>query len=166
MRKALVVVIAVAVVAAGGVAWFVLRPPAYASLRLTRTQELPGAFGASVDPPSRWFDPSISPSRALSIVQGQAVPQRAVEMLAAVPPATLRLSSGGSTPAWVIMTPGLCFASSKGDLVSSSRRDPSTVPRCSDQNMWVVMVNASSGKMIASMGAYDATGSWSPAVGG
>jgi hypothetical protein len=166
MRKPLVAVLAVVVVAAAGTAWFVLRPAAYASLRLARSQELPGTFGASVDPLSRWFDPSVTPARALAIVKGQAVPARAKEVLAAVPPATLRAAGGPSTPAWVILTPGLCFASNKGDLVSSSRRDPSSVSRCSDRNMWVVMVNAESGKMIGSMSAYDATGSWSPALAG
>jgi hypothetical protein len=165
MRKALVAVVALGVLVAGVAAWFLLRPPAYASLRIARSEELPGTFGASVDPLSRWFDPAVTPSRALAIVEGQAVPERAKEMLAAVPPATLRATSGPSTPAWVIVTPGLCFASNKGDLVSSSRRDPSSVSRCSDRNMWVVMVNAESGRMIASMSAYDATGSWSPALG-
>jgi hypothetical protein len=166
VRKVLVAGLAVAIVAGGGVAWFLLRSPAYASLRLERTQELPGTFGASVDPLSRWFHPSVTPERALSIVEGQAVPARAREILAAVPPATLRATSGPSTPAWVIVTPGLCFASSKGDLVSSSRRNPSSVNRCSDRNMWIVMVNAESGKMIGSMSAYDATGSWRPALAG
>ena len=168
MRKALVAVVAVVVVvvAAGGIAWFVLRSPAYASLRLAHTQELPGTFGASVEPASRWFDPSITPARALAIVEGQAVPERATEVLAGVPPETLRRSTGPTTPAWIILTKGLCFASNKGDLVSSSRRDPSTVPRCSDRNMWVVMVDATTGRMIGSLGAYDATGSWSPAVAG
>lgn len=166
MRKALIAVLAVVVAVAVGTAWFVLRPPAYASMRLVRSQELPGTFGATVDPLSRWFHPSVTPARALSIVQGQAVPARAKELLAAIPPSTLRMRTGPSTPAWVIVTPGLCFASSKGDLVSSSRRNPSSVNRCSDRNLWVVMVNAVSGKMIASMGAYDATGSWTPALGG
>jgi hypothetical protein len=164
MRKALVAVAALVVIVAGGAAWFVLRPPAYASLRLARSQELPGTFGASVDPLSRWFHPSVTPSRALAIVEGQAAPDRAKEILAAVPPATLRATGGPSIPAWVIVTPGMCFASNKGDLVSSSRRSPSSVSRCSERNLWVVMVNAESGKMIASMSAYDATGSWSPAL--
>jgi len=166
MRKLLVVVLVVVVVTGGSAAWFLLRSPAYASMRVIRSQELPGTFGASVDPLSRWFDPSITPARALSIVQGQAVPARAETMLAAVPPATLRATAGPSTPAWVIVTRGLCFASNKGDLVSSSRRNPSSVSRCSDRNMWVVMVNAESGRTIGSMSAYDATGSWSPALAG
>ena len=161
MRKALVAGLVVAV--STGLAWFAVRPPAYASLRLARSQELPGTFGASVDPRSRWFDPSITPSHALEIVEGQAVPDRAKEILGAVPPATLRAAGGRSTPAWVILTPGLCFASNKGDLVSSSRRNPSSVSRCSERNMWVVMVDAESGRMLGSMSAYDATGSWSPA---
>ena len=166
MRKALVAIFAVVVVTAGGVTWFLLRSPAYASMRVTRSQELPGTFGGSVDPPSRWFHPSVTPERALAIVQGQAVPARAKEMLASIPPATLRATGGPSTPAWVIVTPGLCFSSNKGDLVSSSRRKPSSVSRCSDRNMWVVMVNAESGKMIGSMSAYDTTGSWEPALAG
>ena len=69
------------------------------------------------------------------------------------------------TAAWVVFARDLCFAQSKGDLVSSSRRDPNDVQRCSDRNLWVTMVDPMTGKSLASLGAYDETGRWVPARG-
>ena len=165
--KRWLVIVAAATLLAGAGAWFLfLRAPAYAAMRVTRTQEIPGTLGASIDPPPQGFDPAVSPQKAYEVAGGQAVRARATEMLAAIPPATLRSTGGDAKPAWVLVTRSLCFASNKGDLVSSSRRDPSTVTRCTDNNLWVVMVDARTGKLMASLGAYDTTGSWSPALAG
>jgi hypothetical protein len=72
---------------------------------------------------------------------------------------------GQDRAAWVVFARNLCFAASKGELVSSSRRDPEDVERCSDANLWIEMVDPMTGESISSTSGYDLTGRWMPALG-
>jgi hypothetical protein len=139
--------------------------PRYPSLRQTTEEEVPGSWGLILRPAPDDLDPAISPKRAIDIALRADPPEEGVFQ-------TLALVDGGSLgygdeelPAWVVFARNLCFAESKGDLVSSSRRDPEDVERCSERNLWVEVIDPMSGESLASLGAYDETGTWLPARG-
>ena len=137
--------------------------PSYPALRQASPEEVPGTWGLTLSPPPGDLDPTISPARARAAAFVERPPGEVLETLAMVPGSFVGART--ETAAWVVFARDLCFAQSKGDLVSSSRRDPNDVQRCSDRNLWVTMVDPMTGKSLASLGAYDETGRWVPARG-
>jgi hypothetical protein len=137
--------------------------PRYASQRQAVAEEVPGSWGLVLRPPPDDLEPRISPDRARELALRVEAPDEVL--------ATLALVSGAfvgervDTPAWVVMARHLCFAQSKGDLVSSARRDPQDVERCSERNLWVEILDPMTGESLASLGAYDTSGRWTPATG-
>ena len=134
----------------------------YAALRQATEEEVPGSWGLVLTPPGDVGD-VIAPERAVALALRVETPGEVVQTLATVPGHVVGERDG--VTAWVVIARNLCFARSKGDLVSSARRDPEDVERCSDRNLWVEILDASTGESLASLGAYDETGRWSPAVG-
>ena len=138
-------------------------PAPYASLRQTAEQEVPGSWGLVLSPPPSDLAPAITPERARHLAIRIHTDGAIFEPLANVPGSFVGASS--ARPAWVVFARDLCFAQSKGDLVSSSRRDPRDVERCSDRNLWVTVIDPMTGESLSSLGAYDDSGRWSPATG-
>jgi hypothetical protein len=136
--------------------------PSYPELRQAAEQEVPGSWGLVLKPPPGDLDPTISPQRARELALVVPGPGEVFETLALVPGRFVGESA--ETAAWVVMARDLCFAQSKGDLVSSSRRDPEDVERCSERNIWVEMIDPMTGDSLASLGAYDDTATWVPAT--
>lgn len=124
---------------------------------------MPGTWGLVLKPPPGDLEPRVTPARARAIALREDPPGEVVETLALVPGSFV--GARQDTAAWVVLARDLCFAQSKGDLVSSSRRDPNDVERCSDRNLWVTLVDPMTGDSLASLGAYDDTGRWAPARG-
>ncbi|HYG70664.1 MAG TPA: hypothetical protein VEC15_00055 [Actinomycetota bacterium] len=137
--------------------------PRYASQRQAAEEEVPGSWGLVLRPPPEDLEPRISPDRAREIALRVETPDGVLATLALVSGAFV--GERDDTPAWVVMARNLCFAQSKGDLVSSARRDPRDVERCSERNLWVEILDPMTGESLASLGAYDTTGRWVPATG-
>ena len=153
---ALVLVAAMTLVACGSAA-------PYEDLRQTAEEEVPGSWGLVLSPPPDDLAPAITPERARRLAIRVETPGDVFATLATVPGPFAGASS--ERPAWVIFARNLCFARSKGDLVSSARRDPRDVERCSERNIWVEVIDPMTGESLASLGAYDHTGRWTPAQG-
>jgi hypothetical protein len=151
------VALALAAAACGGGA------PTFAALRQSTVEEVPGTWGLVLRPPPTDLAPKVTPARARAIAFAQRPPGQVLETLALVPGSFV--GTRHESPAWVVFARDLCYAQSKGDLVSSSRRDPNDVRRCSDRNLWVTMIDPASGQRLSSVGAYDTTGRWTPARG-
>jgi hypothetical protein len=150
------VALALATVTCGGV------QPTYPSLRQSAVEAVPGTWGLVLKPPPTDLAPSVTPARARAIAFAQRPPGAVLETLALVPGSFV--GTRHDTPAWVVFARDLCYAQSKGDLVSSSRRDPNDVQRCSDRNIWVTVVDPMTGESLSSLGAYDDSGRWLPAT--
>jgi hypothetical protein len=138
-------------------------PPSYPDLRLSAEEEVPGTWGLVLRPPPEDLDPAIAPRKARRLAIRIETEGELFETLAVVP----RSFTGDEQDraAWVVFARSLCFAQSKGDLVSSSRRDPQDVERCSDANLWVEMIDPMTGESLASTSGYDETERWVPAMG-
>jgi hypothetical protein len=132
----------------------------YASLRQARSETVPGTFGFVLSPPPAEFSPSVSPTQALhaAVPAGQTPPGAVMWTLADVPP----LYADG--PSWVFVFRNLCFVSNKGDIVSPAR-SPGGPPVCTPDNLYVEVVDASTGKVVSSETGYDASSAWTPAIG-
>jgi hypothetical protein len=137
--------------------------PAYGRLRQRAEEEVPGTWGLTLKPPPGDLDPAIGPRRATALAFRVEPDAEVFETLALVPGSFV--GSADDMVAWVIFARNICFAQSKGDLVSSSRRDPEDVERCSESNVWVEMIDPMTGESLASLGAYDESGQWLPLRG-
>ena len=138
-------------------------PPSYPDLRQAAEEEVPGTWGLVLRPPPDDLDPAIAPGEAARLAIRVRTEGEVFHTLAMVP----RSFTGDEQdrPAWVVFARNLCFAQSKGDLVSSSRRDPEDVERCSDANLWIEMIDPMTGESLASTSGYDETERWLPAMG-
>ena len=150
--------------------WVVVRPrsaPTYAAFREMRSQELPGSFGLTMAPVPGSFQPAISPARAVRIAsQGQTAPGPVYVVLAEVSPAYLAVGSTVPGPAWIVIVRNLCFAGEKGELVSQTRQPAAQQKRCSMNNLWAQVIDASTGARVSVGHGFDASGGrWVPATG-
>ena len=133
----------------------------YASLRQATAQTVPGTFGFVLSPPPAEFSPSVSPVEALhaAVPAGQTPPGAVMWTLADVP------SLYADGPAWVFVFRNLCFLSNKGDIVSPSRSAGGPAV-CTSDNLYVEVVDASTGEVVSSETGYDTSSAWAPAIGG
>ena len=139
-------------------------PQPYAELRQAEREEVPGTWGLVLSPPPSDLAPAISPRRAERLAIRVRTDGDVFATLATVPAAFV--GTQADAPAWVVFARDLCFASSKGELVSSSRRDPNDVERCSDANLWIELVDPATGESLASASGYDLSERWLPAQAG
>jgi hypothetical protein len=65
-------------------------------------------------------------------------------------------------PAWVFVTPHTCYATAKGDLVSPGR----TGNGCTQENLYVQGVDATTGERLGGFSAFDTPTGWSPTRAG
>jgi hypothetical protein len=148
------VALAVMALPAGG-------PPSYERLRQARVQEIPGTLGYVLEPPPDDFEPLITPGRALRLGADQYVDREDLRMTLAI----VRDVVAGGPPmgtAWVIVNRHVCLRSAKGDLVSDARGNDPNDLGCTNENMWIVAVEADSGKLLMSESAFDPTSRWAP----
>jgi hypothetical protein len=129
-------------------------PDAYGPLRQETAQEIPGTFSFLLEPVGD-FRPSFDPAPAYAELLERAPGGVTITL------ATVHDTDFGTTwgPAWVLFARDVCFATSKGDVVSPARsgNDP-----CGDANMWVRVIDASEGRSLGSFSAYDGTTTWVP----
>jgi hypothetical protein len=129
-------------------------PDAYGPLRQETTQPIPGTLSFVLEPVGD-FRPSFGPEAAYANLVERA-PGEVTITLAIVHDADFGTRWG---PAWVLFARDVCFASSKGDIVSPAR---SGNDACGDANLWVQVIDAGDGRSLGSFTAYDGTTAWLP----
>ena len=129
-------------------------PDPYEPLRQATTEPIPGTF-SYVLVPVGGFHPSFEPDTAYAKLVERA-PGPVTITLATVHDTDFDATWG---PAWVFFARDVCFATAKGDVVSPAR---SGNDACSDANMWVQVIDATSGDPLGSFTAYDDTTTWIP----
>lgn len=138
-------------------------PASYPELRQSVEEEVPGTWGLVLRPPPEDLEPAVAPRQARRLAIRIETEGEIFQTLAMVPHSFT--GDEQDRAAWVVFARNLCFADSKGDLVSSSRRDPEDVERCSDANLWIEMVDPVTGESLASTSGYDESEDWLPATG-
>lgn len=165
-RWILVLVGIVAVFAVGGGVWLSRDrgTPSFASLRQARTEEVPGTFGVTLTPPPAGFDPVVSPRQVYRTFVRRPPPGGVMETLAIV--SSPYASSADEVPAWVLIGRGVCDATSKGDVVSPGRSDPSGEGMsCPKESLLMGVIDATTGRLLGAYRGYDLSGTWAPAQG-
>jgi hypothetical protein len=151
---------------ASAVGWSLTRPavePAFAQLRQSVSEEVPGSFGLILKPPPPAFDPAISPSEAQQVAsQGRTAPGPVLLTLASV--SGFYTGASSDTPQWLVIVRNLCYPGEKGELVSGSRHLGDN-KNCSMNNLWIQFVDPTTGDRIAVLRAYDLTAAWLPTTG-
>lgn len=133
-------------------------PDPYAAYRQARTEDVPGTFDWQLHPPGD-FTPAISPDTAFEkVFQAGRRPEVLVVL------ARVGTTTDGSVwpPAWVFVSPDMCFATAKGDLVSPGRSGNG----CEDENLYVQGVDAATGETLGGFSAFDTPEGWLPARAG
>ena len=129
-------------------------PDPFEPLRQATSEPIPGTFSYVLEPVGG-FRPSFDPATEYTSLAERTRDRVTITL------ATVHDTDFGSTwgPAWVFFARDICFASSKGDVVSPAR---SGNDACSDANMWVQVIDAIDGTPLGSFGAYDGTTTWVP----
>jgi hypothetical protein len=134
-------------------------PDPYADYRQTTVEVVPGTFDWQLHPVDEGFRPTISPEAAYAAVFEAGDRPDATAVLAQVGNA---VEDTVGPPAWVFITPHMCFATAKGDLVSPGRSGDG----CTDENLYVQGVDATTGETLGGFSAYDPPTHWQPARAG
>ena len=134
-------------------------PDPYAAYRQTTVEDVPGTFDWQLQPVAKDFRPAIAPQDAYDQVFEAGQRPDAIAVLAQV---GNRVDSGLGPPAWVFITPHMCFATAKGDLVSPGRSGDG----CTDANLYVQGVDATTGEALGGFAAYEPPAPWEPARAG
>ncbi len=134
-------------------------PDPYAAWRQTTVEEIPGTFDWQLHPVDADYRPAISPQDAYAKVFEAGKRPQAIAVLGRV---GNTVDDSLRPPAWVFITPDMCFATAKGDLVSPGRSGNG----CTDQNLFVQGVDATTGETLGGISAFDPPTHWEPARAG
>ena len=164
MKRAILV--SIAIVALAGIAIGAVMifggpsGPTYESLRQRGVQTIPGALGYELEPAPAGFSPALSPAEARA-----RWPADGGEVSVAL--ATIRDTFEGTPigPAWVLFARGVCLRNAKGELVSDARGGDPNDLACTDDTIWVLAVDTTSGEPLVALTAYDETQTWGPTLG-
>lgn len=134
-------------------------PDPYAAYRQTTIEDVPGTLDWQIGPVASDYRPSIGPAQAYDELFTAGDRKHAYAILAQV---TNTSDHSVGPPAWVFVTPHTCYATAKGDLVSPGR----TGNGCTDQNLYVQGVDATTGERLGGFTAFDTPTPWVPARAG
>lgn len=156
MVRAIGIALVLAVTALGTTACGGAPSDPFGAYRQMRAEEIPGAFDWALEPVDPTFRPSVAPDVAYGSVYDAGAHPRALAVLGRV-----RYLYDGTLgpPAWVFVTPHMCFATEKGDLVSPGR----TGDGCEQANLYVQGVDATTGVSLGGFPAYMPVDGWTPA---
>jgi hypothetical protein len=134
-------------------------PDPYAAYRQTTAAAIPGSFDWALEPVDEDFRAAIDPGSAFQDVFEAGSRPSALVILGRV-----RNTYDGTMgpPAWIFVTPHMCFATAKGDLVAPGR----TGDGCVDENLYVQGVDAATGAPLGGFPAFEPVDGWSPARAG
>jgi hypothetical protein len=159
--KRLVVALVVVAVVAGVALWrFAEAPLPYAELRQASVQAIPGTLGYALEPPPDELNPGLPPREIR-----RRYPAGDGEVQISL--ASLRDRYDGRLLAsgWILVARGVCLRNQKGELVSDARGgDPADLD-CTDATLWLLAADASSGEALAALVGHDDTLDWSLDVG-
>jgi len=129
-------------------------PDTFGPLRQATVEAIPGTLSYELEPVGD-FSPTIAPDADYEAL-ARRTPGSVTVTLATVHDTDFGTRWG---PAWVFFARDVCFATSKGDVVSPARsgNDP-----CTDANIWVQAIDAASGATLGSFTAYDGSERWAP----
>jgi len=130
-------------------------PDPYAAYRQTETERVPGSFDWEIQPVADDFRATIGPAEAYEKVYAAG---REPDATAILGQARNDLLDQPGPPAWIFITPDTCFATAKGDLVSPGR----TGNGCTDENLYVQGVDATTGEPLGGFSAFLPPGGWAP----
>lgn len=148
-----------ALVAAAAIALAACRtapPDPYAAYRQTVSERVPGSFDWEIQPVPGDYRAAIGPAEAYEKVYAAG---RQPDATAILGQARNDLNTEPGPPAWIFITPDTCFATAKGDLVSPGR----TGNGCTEENLYVQGVNATTGERLGGFTAFDTPTPWVPA---
>lgn len=129
-------------------------PDTFGPLRQATVEAVPGTLSYELEPVGD-FRPQVTPDADYAAL-AQRTPGTVTVTLATVHDTDFGTRWG---PAWVFFARGVCFATSKGDVVSPAR---SGNDACTDANIWVQAIDATSGATLGSFTAYDGSERWVP----
>lgn len=148
-RTSAAICIAVTLVACGG-------SDPHDAYRLVEAQQVPGSFDWSLLPPGDEA-PMIEPADAYTRLPGAGEQPEALVALGRV---RGEFDGAVGPTAWLFVTPHLCFATAKGDLVSPGRFGDGD--GCTDENLYVQGVDAMTGEVLGGFSAFQPPGGWEP----
>jgi hypothetical protein len=134
-------------------------PDPYAAYRQTQSELVPGSFDWEIQPVSGDFRAAIDPASAYPKVYAAGQEPDVTVVLGQV---FNRVGAKPGPPAWIFISPDTCFATAKGDLVSPGR----TGNGCTQANLYVQGVDATTGESLGGFSAYMPPDGWSPARAG
>jgi hypothetical protein len=159
---------AAAVIAAVVGAW--LSAPdagaAYASLRQSAGELVPGTLDVYLEPPPAGFSPRMTPNAAYG---ERAAPRETHDVSMTLALVRQGLPELGNVrragPAWVLVNHGVCYFTSKGDLISPARASGGRRDGCTPKNLFLQVLDAQTGDQLFTVGGFDPSGRWSPQRG-
>jgi hypothetical protein len=134
-------------------------PDPYAAYRQTIVEHVPGTLDWELQPVEPDFRAQIAPADAYDELFTAGERANAVAILAQVENTS---DHSVGPPAWVFVTPRTCYATAKGDLVSPGR----TGNGCTQDNLYVQGVDATTGERLGGFSAYDTVSGWMPSRAG
>ena len=129
-------------------------PDPFGPLRQATVEAVPGTLSYELEPVGD-YRPQVAPDADYTALI-RRTPGTVTLTLATVHDTDFGTRWG---PAWVFFARDVCFATSKGDVVSPAR---SGNDACTDANMWVQVIDATSGATLGSFTAYDGSERWMP----
>jgi hypothetical protein len=166
MRRWLFLGVAVAMAAFAAWTWWPERAVAYASLRQSAQERVPGTLDMFLEAPPADFAPVLSPAAAFR-ERAAAHDRHPVTMTLAV--VRQGFAEDGSlrrtSPAWVVVSRDVCYFASKGDLISPARASDGRRDGCTLKNLFFQVLDARTGSQLFSVSGFDPSGRWAPARG-
>ena len=129
-------------------------PDPFEPLRQATVEAVPGTLSYELVPVGN-YRPEVAPDADYTAL-AKRTPGTVTVTLATVHDTDFGTRWG---PAWVFFARDVCFATSKGDVVSPAR---SGNEACTDANMWVQAIDATNGATLGSFTAYDGSERWTP----
>jgi hypothetical protein len=163
MRRWLFLGVAVAMAAAAAWMWWPERATAYASLRQSKQERVPGTLDVFLEPAPEDFTPVLSPAAAYR-ERAAAHDRHPVSMTLAVvrqgfvEDGSLRRAA----PAWVVVSRDVCYFANKGDLISPARASDGRRDGCTPKNLFFQVLDATTGKQLFTVAGFDPSGRWAP----
>jgi hypothetical protein len=167
MRRWLFLGVAVAMAAAAAWMWWPEGATAYASLRQSKQERVPGTLDVFLEPAPEEFTPVVSPAAAYR-ERAAAHDRHPVSMTLAVvrqgfeEDGSLRRAS----PSWVVVSRDVCYFANKGDLISPARASDGRRDGCTRKNLFFQVLDATTGSQLFAISGFDPSGRWAPARGG
>lgn len=127
----------------------------YEALRLRSSQPIPGALGYALEPPPAGSRPELTPGEAQALY-----PAGDGEVTVGFAIVRDTLADDAIGPGWLLVARGVCLRDSKGELVSDARGTDPVDLDCTDETMWLLLLDPRSGDPLVALTGYDPDGTF------